>query len=112
MKKGLVILLAATVLSMGTVQAAEASGPVSRWLNNITAKVSHNEQTAAQKAQARKQKAAQRKDKSSLNARERLQRRKLKHKKKKPSGKNVWKQRKSSGKNFLQLKNRHTAVLF
>ena len=63
MKKGLVILLAATVLSMGTVQAAEASGPVSRWLNNITAKVSHNEQTAAQKAQARKQKAAQKRAK-------------------------------------------------
>lgn len=63
MKKGLVILLAATVLSMGTVLAAEASGPVSRWLNNITAKVSHNEQTAAQKAQARKQKAAQKRAK-------------------------------------------------
>ncbi len=63
MKKGLVILLAATVLSMGTVQAAESSGPVSRWLNNITAKVSHNEQTAAQKAQARKQKAAQKRAK-------------------------------------------------
>ena len=63
MKKGLVILLAATVLSMGTVQAAEASGPVSRWLNNITAKVSHNEQTAAQKAQAKKQKAAQKRAK-------------------------------------------------
>lgn len=64
MKKGLVILLAATVLSMGTVQAAEASGPVSRWLNNITAKVSHNEQNAAQKAQAKKQKAAQKKAKA------------------------------------------------
>ncbi|MBS5801778.1 MAG: hypothetical protein KIC80_02010 [Brachyspira sp.] len=63
MKKGLVILLAATVLSMGTVQAAEATGPVSRWLNNITAKVSHNEQTAAQKAQAKKQKAAQKRAK-------------------------------------------------
>lgn len=63
MKKGLVVLLAATVLSMGTVQAAEATGPVSRWLNNITAKVSHNEQTAAQKAQAKKQKAAQKRAK-------------------------------------------------
>ena len=63
MKKGLVILLAATVLSIGTVQAAEATGPVSRWLNNITAKVSHNEQTAAQKAQAKKQKAAQKRAK-------------------------------------------------
>lgn len=67
MKKGLVILLAATVLSMGTVQAAEASGPVSRWLNNITAKVSHNEQNAAQKAQAKKQKAAQKKQKQGKN---------------------------------------------
>lgn len=59
--------MAATVLSMGTVQAAEASGPVSRWLNNITAKVSHNEQNAAQKAQAKKQKAAQKKQKQGKN---------------------------------------------
>ena len=106
MKKGLVILLAATVLSMGTVQAAEATGPVSRWMN----KLQHRRRRLKSKKLRRN---GQRKDRSSLNARGRLQRRELKHKKEKPSGKNVWKQRKNSGKNFLQLKNKQIeAVLF
>ena len=65
MKKGLVMLLAAAVLSMGTAQATEeAAGPVSRWLNNLTGKVARHEQTAAQKAQAKKQKAAKKRAKA------------------------------------------------
>lgn len=58
MKKGILALLAAAVLSMGAVQAAESAGPVSTWMNNVTGKVSAKEQSAAAKAQAKKKAAA------------------------------------------------------
>ena len=54
--------MAAAVLSIGATQAATTSeGPVTRWLNNTTAKVSKQEQTAYQKTQAKKQAAEKKK---------------------------------------------------
>lgn len=62
MKKTLVLLMASAVLSIGAVQAATTNeGPVTKWLNNTTAKVSKQEQTAYQKTQAKKQAAEKKK---------------------------------------------------
>ena len=56
MKKTVVLLMAAAILSMGASQAAE--GPVTKWLNQVTSNVSQKEQSAYQKSLAKKQKAA------------------------------------------------------
>ena len=63
MKKKLVALLAVAVLSMSSVYAAEAQGPVSKWLYNLTGKVARKEQSAYQKQQAKQQKLAEKKKK-------------------------------------------------
>ena len=63
MKKKLAVLLAVTVMSMSSVYAAEAQGPISRWLDNLTGKVAKQEQSAYQKQQAKQQKLAEKKKK-------------------------------------------------
>ena len=63
MKKKLAALMAVAVLSMASVYAAEAQGPVSRWLDNLTSKVAKKEQSAYQKQQAKQQKLAEKKKK-------------------------------------------------
>ncbi len=59
MKKFVVLLMAASIISMGAAQAED--GPITKWLNNTTSNISKKEQTAYQKAQAKKQKAAKKK---------------------------------------------------
>lgn len=61
MKKKLTVLLAITVLSMSSVYAAEAQGPISRWLDNMTGSVAQKEQKAHQKSVKRQQKLAEKK---------------------------------------------------
>jgi len=61
MKKTLVALLAAAVISIGAAQAATTSAtPVSDWLSNVTSKITRTEQDTAAKIQAKEQKAAAR----------------------------------------------------
>ena len=61
MKKKLTVLLAIAVMSMSSVYAAEAQGPISRWLDNMTGTVAQKEQKAHQKSVKRQQKLAQKK---------------------------------------------------
>ena len=63
MKKKLTVLLAVAVMSMSSVYAAEAQGPISRWLDNLTGSVAQKEQSAYQKQQAKQQKLAEKKKK-------------------------------------------------
>jgi hypothetical protein len=58
MKKKLTVLLAFAVMSMSSVYAAEAQGPISRWLDNMTGSVAQKEQRAHQKSVQRQQKLA------------------------------------------------------
>ena len=58
MKKGIIALMALSIMSMSSVYAAESQGPVSKWLDNVSSSVSRQEQTAYQKQQAKKQKLA------------------------------------------------------
>ncbi len=61
MKKTLVALMAAAVISIGAAQAATTSAtPVSDWLNKTTSKITKTEQETAAKIKAREQKAEQR----------------------------------------------------
>ncbi|MBR6099504.1 hypothetical protein IKP85_07130 [bacterium] len=66
MKKTLVVLVAAMVMSMGAAQAATSSTPISDWLNKATAPITKAEKDtadsiAAQKAEAKARKEAQKK---------------------------------------------------
>ncbi len=61
MKKTLVVLMAAAVISIGSAQAATTTG-VTNWLNKTSAAITNTENTYnQQKAQAKAQKEAQKK---------------------------------------------------
>ena len=81
MKKKLTVLLAVAVMSMSSVYAAEAQGPISRWLDNLTGSVAQKEQSAYQKQQAKQQKLAEKKKKQNKNSLK--DRKKLKNSRKK-----------------------------
>ena len=58
MKIKLTLLLAVAIMSMSSVYAAEAQGPISKWLDNLTGSVAQKEQRAHQKSVERQQKLA------------------------------------------------------
>jgi len=58
MKKFLMVLMSLSILSVGTVQAATSSTPVSDWINSKTSAINKAENDAAMKAEARKKEAA------------------------------------------------------
>ena len=55
MKKSLVVLMAAMIMSMGAANAATSSTPISDWLNSVTSKITRTEQNTASQIEARKQ---------------------------------------------------------
>ncbi len=61
MKKSLVVLMAAMIMSMGAANAATSSTPISDWLNSVTSKITRTEQNTASQIEARKQEAEARK---------------------------------------------------
>jgi len=74
MKKTLVVLMAATIMSIGAAQAATSSTPVSDWINSKTSKITKTEKEIAstkaanEKAAAQKKAAAEKKKKEVKDA--------------------------------------------
>ena len=114
MKKKLTVLLAIAVMSMSSVYAAEAQGPISRWLDNMTGTVAQKEQKAHQKSVKRQQKLAQKKKaRQKLAQKKKAREQKLAKKKAKARQKQLERQKKAQQhKNKVQKKRSLLKELF